>query len=81
MPYHATKLKTDRAKIIKESKTGRRRLTAKEKKLLDEHVKEMNHSKEDRFKMLKEIAKSTKKYETKKDFLNLHRRLFSKKRK
>ena len=78
MPYHSTKLKTDRAKIIKQSKTGRIRLTTKEKKLLKEHVDENKHSKEDRFKMVKEIAKSTKKYETKKDFADLHKKLFGK---
>lgn len=78
MPYHSTKLKTDRAKIISKSKTGRRRLTTKEKKLLKEHVEENKHTKEDRFKLVKEIAKSTKKYETKKDFVALHKKLFGK---
>ena len=78
MPYHSTKLKTDRAKIISKSKTGRRRLTTKEKKLLKEHVEEMKHTKEDRFKMVKEIAKSSKKYETKKSFAELHKKLFGK---
>ena len=73
------KMKTDRSKIIKKSKTGRRRLTEKEKKLLDEHVKANKHTKGERFKMVKEIAKSSKKCETKKDFLDLHKKLFSKK--
>ena len=84
MPYHSTKKqmektkKTDRSKILKNSSTGRRRMTSQEKKILAEHNKDVKHTKAQRFEMVKAITSSQIKYDTKKKIQDLHKKLFGK---
>lgn len=79
MPYHGkSPQKTDRSAILKQSSTGRRRLTTKEKKILAEHNKDVKHTKAQRFEMVKAISSSQTKIDTKKKIQDLHKKLFGK---
>ena len=85
MPYHGkspqssqSSQKTDRSAILKKSKTGRRRMTDKEKKILAEHNKDVKHTKAQRFEMVKAISSSPTKIDTKKKIQDLHKKLFGK---
>jgi len=85
MPYHGNSTqsslssqRTDRSAILKKSKTGRRRMTDKEKKILAEHNKDVKHTKAQRFEMVKAISSSPIKIDTKKKIQDLHKKLFNK---
>ena len=69
---------TDRSAILKKSSTGRRRLTTKEKNILAQHNKDVKHTKAQRFEMIKAIASSPTKIDTKKKIQDLHKKLFGK---
>ena len=70
--------KTNRSAILKQSSTGRRKLTTKEKKILAEHNKDVKHTKAQRFEMVKAISSSQTKIDTKKKIQDLHKKLFNK---